>query len=104
MEEFMMKLYSIIYSAEFKFDHVYPTRSSPLESEKFFLRENMIKSQLLIGKFKAIKDQVKGATKKKEEGKQQDPIILVDEDEDYKPFNIAEMEIQMGNHDIIESK
>lgn len=56
MEEFMMKLYAIIYSAEFKFDHIYPTRSSPLESEKFFQRENMIKSQLMLGKYKLVKE------------------------------------------------
>ena len=30
---------------------------------------------------------------KKEEGKKQEQIVLVDEEEDYKPFNIAEMEI-----------
>lgn len=35
MEEFMGKLYSIIYSAEFCFDHVFPTRSSGVDSQLF---------------------------------------------------------------------
>ena len=44
MEDYMMKLYAIIYSKEFKFDHVYPTRSLPLDSDRFYLRETLVKS------------------------------------------------------------
>ena len=35
MEEFMTKLYSIIYQSDFCFDHVFPTRSSGVESNLF---------------------------------------------------------------------
>lgn len=39
VEDFMTKLYSVIYNPEFKFDHVYPTRSQPLESNLLLNRE-----------------------------------------------------------------
>jgi hypothetical protein len=35
VETFLIKLYAIIYSETFKFDHVYPTRSLPVDSELF---------------------------------------------------------------------
>lgn len=55
----MIKLYSIIYSAEFAFDHVNPTRSSSMESEIFKTREMMIKNALIPGRYKPFIDQPK---------------------------------------------
>jgi len=43
MEECLIKLYPIIYSEDFHLDHVYPTRSSPVDSELFYIRETLIK-------------------------------------------------------------
>ncbi len=35
MEEFMTKLYSIVYSSSFCLEHIFPTRSSSFESDLF---------------------------------------------------------------------
>lgn len=51
MEEFLIKLYAIIHSEEFRFDHVYPTRSSPVDSDLFLTREALIKLQLAPSKY-----------------------------------------------------
>jgi hypothetical protein len=70
MEEFMTKLYSIVYSAEFKIDHIFPTRSSAFESDLFTQRETLIKSALISGgKFVSAfpKQKKKGEKKRKAE-------------------------------------
>jgi hypothetical protein len=35
MEEFLVKAYAIIYWEDFHFDHVYPTRSTSVDSDLF---------------------------------------------------------------------
>lgn len=81
-EEALVKLYAIIYSDEFRFDHVYPTRSSAAESDLFKTRERLIKLQLAPLKAKNLAKPVLEAA----------PA-------DYKPFNISEMEIEMPQSD-----
>lgn len=54
MEDYLTKLYAIIYSEDFYFDHVYPTRSLAIDSDLFLLRESMIKAQLSPAKFKKL--------------------------------------------------
>lgn len=92
LEEFVGKLYSLIYNPQFHFDHVFPTRSSPLESNVFKTREVMIKKSLLPSNSKHLKDVTKAQTR------------LTEEAGDYKPFNIQEMDVQIGAIDSIESK
>ena len=75
-EETLVKLYAIIYSDEFRFDHMYPTRSSSSDSDTFRVRERLIKVQLAPLKAKQV-PQAKASPS------------------EYKPFNIAEMEIEM---------
>ena len=86
LEEFLVKTYAIIYCEEFHFDHVYPTRgANSVDSELFVRRETMIKQQLAPQKYKKI---VLKAANNKENTNNNQPVF-----EDYKPFNIAEMEI-----------
>ena len=54
MEDFLIKLYSIIYTESFHFDHIYPTRSLSVDSELFKIRERMIKLQLAPLKYKQL--------------------------------------------------
>jgi hypothetical protein len=54
VETFLIKLYAIIYSESFKFDHVYPTRSLPVDSELFLQREHLIKAQFAPLKAKKL--------------------------------------------------
>lgn len=54
MEEYLLKTYAIIYSEEYHFDHVYPTRSLPVDNELFVAREMAIKQQLAPIKYKKL--------------------------------------------------
>ena len=94
VEEFLVKTYAIIYCEDFHFDHVYPTRAPhSLESETFAKREIMLKQQLAPQKYKKLvqKVVVKAAGANNKENDQ----VEANQGgcEDYKPFNIAEMEI-----------
>ena len=101
MEEMMIKLYSIIYSSEFQFEHVYPTRSTPLDSDLFRNREQLIKNALIPGRYKPtiVVDQNQKKKKEKENNQGsaniQQAINQIYSDE-YKPFNISEMEINIS--------
>lgn len=63
----MIKLYSIIYSSEFAFEHVFPTRSTPLDSDLFRIREQLIKNALIPGRYKPTIDLSKPKNKKDKE-------------------------------------
>lgn len=62
MEDYIYKLYSIVYSPDYSLNHVYPTRSSPVDSDLFNKRETLVKELLIPGKFKKV---TKVAGKKK---------------------------------------
>ena len=95
----MTKLYSIVYSAEFKIDHIFPTRSSAFESDLFTQRETLIKSALISGgKF------ISAFPKQKKKGEEKVLQPIQQNQDDYKPFNIAEMEIRIGGLESIDSK
>jgi hypothetical protein len=93
MEDYMLKVYAIIYSEEFHFDHVYPTRSLPPDSDLFLARELAIKQQLAPIKYKKLLTSSRKPTANKENDSLLSQMITVDE---YKPFNIAEMEVELG--------
>jgi len=92
MDDSLTKLYAIIYSEDFHFDHVYPTRSLALDSDLFQARESLIKAQLAPAKFKKLMPVKKLAAGGKENK------------HEYKPFNIAEMEIAISGIDQVEAK
>jgi hypothetical protein len=52
VEDSLLKAYAIIYSEAFHFDHVYPTRSNPVDSETFLARDALLKQQLAPSKYK----------------------------------------------------
>lgn len=87
MEDYLIKAYAIAYSQPFHFDHVYPTRSLPTDSDLFQTRETLLKQQLAPLKYKKLITQ-----QKKPAAAQADKENTLPPDE-YKPFNIAEMEI-----------
>ncbi|TNV88020.1 hypothetical protein FGO68_gene1522 [Halteria grandinella] len=95
MEDYILKIYAIVYSEDFHYDHVYPCRSLPVDSELFTKRELAIKQQLAPIKYKKLS--LAAASKKSTQNKENDALLaqMVTVDE-YKPFNIAEMEIEMG--------
>jgi hypothetical protein len=105
LEEFLVKTYAIIYCEGFHFDHVYPTRgANSVDSELFIHRETMIKQQLAPLKYKKMmmKSAVvaTGVNKENNKNANNEPVF-----EDYKPFNIAEMEIPIvGVVNSIEAK
>ena len=89
MEQFLVQTYAIIYCEDFHFDHVYPTRAPhSIESDTFLQREILMKQQLAPQKYKKLA--VKAASLNKENEMQG-----ANQYEDYKPFNIAEMEISI---------
>ena len=90
MDDSLTKLYALIYSEDFHFDHVYPTRSLALDSDLFQARESLIKAQLAPAKFKKLMPVKK---------------LGKENNHEYKPFNIAEMEVHIvGNSQVIASK
>jgi hypothetical protein len=105
LEEFLVKTYAIIYCEGFHFDHVYPTRgANSTDSDLFILRETMIKQQLAPQKYKKIVTKTTtaatGVNKENNKNANNEPLF-----EDYKPFNIAEMEIPIvGVVDSVEAK
>jgi hypothetical protein len=52
MEEYLLKAYATLYSAEFHFDHVYPTRSLPTDHALFQARYLLITQQLATLKYR----------------------------------------------------
>lgn len=89
MDDSLTKLYALIYSEDFHFDHVYPTRSLALDSDLFQARESLIKAQLAPAKFKKLMPVKK---------------LGKENNHEYKPFNIAEMEIAISGIDQVEAK
>lgn len=96
MEDYLLKVYAIVYSEDFSYDHVYPTRSLPVDSELFIKRELAIKQQLNPIKFKKLSVSV--ATAKKSAANKENDALLAQmlQSTEYKPFNIAEMDVEMG--------
>ena len=90
MEEFLVKTYAIIYCEDFHFDHVYPTRGpNSVDSDLFIHRETMMKQQLAPQKYKKMAVKPVTAVNKENNSNAINEAVY----EDYKPFNIAEMEI-----------
>lgn len=55
MEDFLLKMYAVIHWEEFRFDHVYPTRSSNIDSKLYAKREEIVLSQLAPARYRKIK-------------------------------------------------
>ena len=88
LEDFLFKLYALVHWEDFHFDHVYPTRSTSVDSALFAKREEIIIQQLAPARWRKISANKKAQDK---ENVHQQPSYLVD----YQPFNIAEMEVQI---------
>jgi hypothetical protein len=54
MEDYLIKAYAVAYNEHFHFDHVYPTRSLPVDSDLFLTREALLKFELAPLKFKRL--------------------------------------------------
>jgi hypothetical protein len=85
MEDFLVKVYAIVHWEDFQYDHVYPTRSSGIDSALFARREEILLSQLAPARHRKIK---RALPADKENLNSENSI-------DYKPFNIAEMEVSV---------
>jgi hypothetical protein len=103
MEEYLLKAYATLYSAEFHFDHVYPTRSLPTDHALFQARYLLITQQLAPLKYRKASLQKKPpASAAASDNKENEYVTgVVDE---YKPFNIAEMEVQVSGFQSAEQK
>ena len=76
MEEYMLKVYAIVYSEDFHYDHVYPCRSLPVDSELFTNRELSLKQQLAPIKFKKLSLSAATATQKKTLANKENDALL----------------------------
>ena len=93
VEQFLSKLYCLIYSPSFEYDFIYPTRSIAYESDLYINRENLIKQALVTNKAKLGK--LRAPLK---------PAEQIPSYGNYKPFNIREMEIPIAEFDQVLSK
>ncbi len=54
LEDFLFKLYAVVHWEAFRFDHVYPTRSTSIDSTLFKHREDLVLQQLAPARWRKL--------------------------------------------------
>lgn len=65
LEEVLFKLYAVVHWEDFRFDHVYPSRSSNIDSALFKKREELVLQQVAPARWRKLT-----AVKKVDENKE----------------------------------